>query len=51
LDKDNEIYVVCRTGSRSDFASQKLAEKGFIKVKNVIPGMSAWSGEISTLNK
>lgn len=51
LDKNDEIYVVCRTGSRSDLASQKLAEKGFIKVNNVVPGMSAWSGKTSTLIK
>ncbi|WP_394184701.1 sulfurtransferase TusA family protein [Metabacillus halosaccharovorans] len=48
LDKDDEIYVVCRTGSRSDLASQKLAKKGFTKVNNVVPGMSAWSGITST---
>ncbi|MBM7602754.1 rhodanese-related sulfurtransferase/TusA-related sulfurtransferase [Metabacillus crassostreae] len=51
LNKDDEIYVVCRTGRRSDLASQKLAEKDFTKVKNVVPGMSAWSGITSTLNK
>lgn len=44
LDKEAEIYVVCRTGSRSDVASQKLAEAGFLKVKNVVPGMSEWNG-------
>ena len=27
LDKDQEIYVICRTGKRSDIAAQKLAEK------------------------
>ncbi|WP_368658541.1 sulfurtransferase TusA family protein [Metabacillus halosaccharovorans] len=51
LDKEHDIYVVCRTGSRSDLASQKLAEKGFTKVNNVVPGMSAWSGLTATLNK
>lgn len=45
LKKDQEIYVVCRTGSRSDLASQKLTEKGFTNVINVVPGMSKWSGE------
>jgi rhodanese-related sulfurtransferase/TusA-related sulfurtransferase len=49
LDKDQVIYVVCRTGSRSDLAAQKLAEKGFTKVINVIPGMSQWSGKTTTL--
>ncbi|MFC4767201.1 sulfurtransferase TusA family protein [Effusibacillus consociatus] len=43
---DQEIYVVCRTGSRSDIACQILAEKGFANVKNVVPGMSEWTGPI-----
>ncbi|MBU8908704.1 sulfurtransferase TusA family protein [Desertibacillus haloalkaliphilus] len=47
LDKDSKIYVVCRTGSRSDLASQKLTEAGFNDVFNVVPGMSEWSGETS----
>jgi rhodanese-related sulfurtransferase/TusA-related sulfurtransferase len=50
LSKDNEIYVVCRTGNRSDFAAQKLAEKGFTMVVNVVPGMSEWSGKTETIN-
>jgi len=45
LDKEKEIFVVCRTGSRSDLAAQKLAEKGFANVINVVPGMSEWNGE------
>ncbi|MED1603540.1 sulfurtransferase TusA family protein [Alkalihalophilus marmarensis] len=44
LSKDEEIHVVCRTGNRSDFAAQKLSEKGFSKVKNVVPGMKEWTG-------
>lgn len=44
LDTEAEIYVVCRTGNRSDVASQKLAEAGFTDVKNVVPGMSGWNG-------
>jgi len=50
LQKDSEIYVVCRTGNRSDLASQTLAENGFTKVYNVVPGMSAWSGKTNTFN-
>ncbi|MGG4491512.1 sulfurtransferase TusA family protein [Metabacillus idriensis] len=45
LNKEDEIYVVCRTGSRSDFAAQKLADNGFTNVVNVVPGMSEWSGK------
>ncbi|PWA06286.1 hypothetical protein DCC39_17615 [Pueribacillus theae] len=44
LRKEQEIFVVCRTGNRSDLAAQKLQEKGFDKVFNVIPGMSEWNG-------
>ena len=46
LNKDDDIHVVCRTGHRSDFAAQKLAEHGFKNVKNVFPGMSDWDGPI-----
>jgi len=45
LDKEKEVFVVCRTGNRSDLAAQKLAEKGFANVINVVPGMSEWNGE------
>ena len=48
LSKDNTIYVVCRTGNRSDLAAQKLAEKGFSNVWNVVPGMSQWTGPVET---
>jgi rhodanese-related sulfurtransferase/TusA-related sulfurtransferase len=51
LNREGEIFVVCRTGNRSDFAAQKLAENGFNKVFNVIPGMSEWSGKTDTLNR
>lgn len=46
LDKNQEIYVICRTGTRSDLAAQKLAAKGFTKVYNVLPGMNSWKGEL-----
>ncbi|MCM3744432.1 sulfurtransferase TusA family protein [Sporosarcina luteola] len=46
LDKEASIYVVCRSGSRSDMASQKLSAAGFKDVKNVVPGMSGWNGPI-----
>lgn len=51
LNTSDEIYVVCRTGNRSDLAAQKLAEKGFANVINVVPGMSAWSGKTNSVNK
>lgn len=50
LNKEDEIYVVCRTGNRSDLAAQKLADKGFTNVSNVIPGMNSWNGPTKNIN-
>lgn len=44
--KDQDVYVVCRMGNRSDMACQLLADKGFTRVKNVVPGMSGWNGPV-----
>ncbi|MCT1578163.1 sulfurtransferase TusA family protein [Oceanobacillus kimchii] len=44
LDKDKTIYIICRTGTRSGMAAQKLTDSGFGNVVNVKPGMSEWSG-------
>lgn len=49
LNKEDDIFVVCRTGNRSDLAAQTLAERGFKKVMNVVPGMSQWTGKITSL--
>lgn len=46
LEKTDNLHVICRTGNRSDFAAQKLAEKGFQNVKNVVPGMKDWTGPV-----
>ena len=46
LDKEQPIYVICRTGKRSDFAAQALVQNGFAKVWNVIPGMTEWNGSV-----
>lgn len=46
LNPDQELQVVCRTGTRSDMACRLLTEKGFKHVKNVVPGMSGWTGPI-----
>ncbi|GIP37363.1 hypothetical protein J31TS4_06430 [Paenibacillus sp. J31TS4] len=44
LDPAEEIYVVCRTGNRSDLACRQLAGKGYRNVKNVLAGMAGWTG-------
>lgn len=49
LNKEQEIYIVCRTGSRSDLAAQKLSQNGYVNVMNVLPGMCQWSGETTSL--
>ena len=46
LDKNNEIYIVCRTGSRNNLVERQLTELGFENVINVILGMSKWTGQI-----
>ncbi|WP_019243848.1 MULTISPECIES: sulfurtransferase TusA family protein [Bacillus] len=43
LNQDDAIFVVCRSGNRSDMAAQKLSANGFKHVTNVVPGMSEWS--------
>lgn len=50
LNKEDVIYVVCRTGNRSDFAAQLLTENGFSNVYNVVPGMSEWTGKTIGVN-
>ncbi|MCL6517872.1 sulfurtransferase TusA family protein [Alicyclobacillus sp.] len=42
--QNQPVYVICRTGSRSDLACQVLAEHGFKQVYNVLPGMIHWQG-------
>ena len=44
LDKMKQIYVICRTGNRSDVACHMLKEKRLCKCENVIPGMLEWKG-------
>ncbi len=51
LDGEVPVYVVCRTGSRSDLAARMLDAKGFKDVKNVIPGMSQWNGPSASTNQ
>lgn len=46
LERDQQYFVICRTGSRSDMACLTLADKGFSKLKNVIPGMTEWDGDV-----
>lgn len=51
LKKDEPVYLLCRTGNRSDLAAQQLTKLGFTEVYNVVPGMSGWTGETAGLKK
>ena len=46
LDQAQAIYVICRTGTRSDLAAQQLAEAGYTNIFNVLPGMTEYKGEL-----
>ncbi len=39
---DNEIIVYCKTGSRSESASEILGNRDFSKVYNMVDGILAW---------
>lgn len=45
LDHEKPIYVMCRTGRRSQEAQKKLKALGFKNVINVVGGMEAWKKE------
>ncbi|MDV2683084.1 sulfurtransferase TusA family protein [Alkalihalophilus lindianensis] len=45
LNQNHQVYVVCRTGSRSAMAAKTLEDNGFSNVVNVKPGMTAWNGK------
>ncbi|WP_028775778.1 sulfurtransferase TusA family protein [Shimazuella kribbensis] len=44
IPKDKTIFVICRTGTRSDLAAQQLSKHG-LKAINIVPGMSQWTSE------
>ena len=42
IPQDREVYVICRSGARSAYASQALANAGW-KTVNVADGMTGWA--------
>lgn len=48
LDPTQTIYVICRTGTRSDIAARQLTAAGFTNIYNVLPGMTEYIGELET---
>ncbi|MGG3560989.1 rhodanese-like domain-containing protein [Neobacillus rhizosphaerae] len=43
LKKDKSYLIVCRSGNRSQQASEILAEKGFKDIYNMSGGMNSWT--------
>jgi sulfur-carrier protein adenylyltransferase/sulfurtransferase len=46
LDKNHDIVVFCRTGTRSARALHILTKSGFIHVRNLIGGINAWAENV-----
>ncbi|MBT2255285.1 sulfurtransferase TusA family protein [Priestia megaterium] len=46
LNKENEIYIICRSGRRSEMAGQTMKKQGFKNLVNVVPGMRDWTGKV-----
>jgi rhodanese-related sulfurtransferase len=42
LPRDRDVYVICRTGTRSAYAAQALAGAGWTAI-NVADGMTGWA--------
>ncbi len=45
LDKNKEIYIYCRSGSRSSYAASKLKKQGFTKIYDLQGGILNWNRE------
>ncbi|GAB1463776.1 rhodanese-like domain-containing protein [Pedobacter sp.] len=43
LDKNQPVYVYCRTGKRSSKAAHKLKSLGFTKVYDLKGGITSWN--------
>ncbi|HEY5987614.1 MAG TPA: rhodanese-like domain-containing protein [Streptosporangiaceae bacterium] len=41
IGRDRPVYVICRTGNRSDYAAKALARAGW-DTRNVADGMMGW---------
>jgi rhodanese-related sulfurtransferase len=45
VSKDQEVYVYCAVGARSEEAARMLLQQGFTKVYHLQGGIQAWSQE------
>ena len=41
-DKDAKIVLYCRSGRMSEIAAEKLAQRGYTNVYNVVGGIAEW---------
>ncbi|WP_280771478.1 rhodanese-like domain-containing protein [Salipaludibacillus daqingensis] len=48
LSQEKEMVLMCRSGSRSVMAANKLKKAGFDRVTNVRGGMNQWDGPVKT---
>lgn len=44
LDKEKDVILICRSGSRSLRAARILKKAGFTKLTNVVGGLNHWRG-------
>ncbi len=45
ISKDQEVYLYCAVGARSEEAARMLLQQGYIKVYNLQGGIQSWSQE------
>jgi len=50
-DKNSKIVLYCRTGRMSQIAAEKLAEKGYTNVYNIIGGIVEWAKTVIEENE
>ncbi|MCW5946391.1 MAG: molybdopterin-synthase adenylyltransferase MoeB [Fimbriimonadales bacterium] len=48
IDENSEVWIICRTGNRSNQIAGILMQRGFKNVTNVAGGINAWAREIDT---
>ncbi|OIP05632.1 MAG: hypothetical protein AUJ97_00425 [Bacteroidetes bacterium CG2_30_32_10] len=51
LNKNEPIYVYCKSGNRSRKAATQMEEMGFTKIYNLVGGFSAWRGAAKNVSK
>ncbi|HYG56530.1 MAG TPA: rhodanese-like domain-containing protein [Symbiobacteriaceae bacterium] len=48
LPQQEELVLVCRSGSRSGLAQEFLQSQGYTKTRNLIDGMLGWNGPVTS---